>query len=338
MLPGRPPSSIDVISCFSDRNTPCRLMRSSRSKSSTGYSWAGTPSVSTMPALLTAWSRRPNRSTARSTIARMSASSVTSTRVKTAAPPPDSIAATAFAPPSGSTSPSTTVAPSAASARAEANPIPAAPPVTTATRPSNPPIVRGASRPPRAASTIGAGGARHLARGTSRRDRSRGSSVLPAHAPLVGDELRHEQRVEVLAPERHLPVPEPHHGDVVVPVRDAGLAAARVARVLDDQGVGVEQRIDLGHGEPEVLHAPHPAGEHRHNLVAAGLHGEAGDRRVRPFADDVHRHELARLGEPAGPVAPQQLPEDLLVAGTAFVAGGGRGGGRVGGHRSSFIP
>jgi hypothetical protein len=81
-------------------------------------------------ALFTSTSIRPNRSTAAATIARTAAASLTSVGTPSTRPPPSSFSAAARG---SATSATTTRAPSARNRRAYAKPIPAAPPVITAT-------------------------------------------------------------------------------------------------------------------------------------------------------------------------------------------------------------
>ena len=92
-------------------------------------------------ALLTSTSRRPNRSTARSTAPSTCSLWVTSATTSAADAPAADSSRSASDPVAGLRSTSTTAAPSAARRRAAARPIPSPAPVTRATRPSSGPAV-----------------------------------------------------------------------------------------------------------------------------------------------------------------------------------------------------
>src|SRR6266403_4459533 len=89
------------------------------------------------PALLNATSRRPNRSTVKSTIAFTSASLATSAWTNPASPPSFLISATTCAPSLSRRPVKTTLAPARANSIAVVLPIPDVPPVTSATLPEN---------------------------------------------------------------------------------------------------------------------------------------------------------------------------------------------------------
>src|SRR6476660_3592601 len=115
--------------------TPHRLTPRTHSHVASGASHERPPAPT--PALLHATWIAPKRSTAASASACTCAPSETSvTRPSTCAPDASSFA-TASASAGASMSPRTTFMPSAAKADASEKPIPLAPPVTTATRPSN---------------------------------------------------------------------------------------------------------------------------------------------------------------------------------------------------------
>ncbi len=97
---------------------------------------SGNAGSATMPALFTRMSSPPNVVTAKSIIARTSASRATSTCTKPPRPDAASIWPTVSRPVPSSKSATPTAAPSRASRNAVARPIPAPAPVTSATRPA----------------------------------------------------------------------------------------------------------------------------------------------------------------------------------------------------------
>ena len=116
------------------RYTPVRLTASSRFHSSTDHSWSG--DWFPMPALLNRVVSPPMAAAAASTAPDRASGSVTSA---TCAVPSISSATSWAASPLMSIT--ATLAPSSAIRRAVARPMPEAPPVTTARRPSSSPIV-----------------------------------------------------------------------------------------------------------------------------------------------------------------------------------------------------
>lgn len=122
------------ISARSARNIPVRLMSSCSCQSADDSSAKGCPPRNT-PALLTATSSEPKRSTAASTTAWISASRATSPVTMSDLPPASSISRIVSVSGSRPRPATTTCAPSAANARAMARPIPEPAPVTRAVLP-----------------------------------------------------------------------------------------------------------------------------------------------------------------------------------------------------------
>src|SRR5580693_5505409 len=122
--------SMPAISYFIHRATPSNMTSKFVRHSDAGSSTTGA-GVPAMPAPLTAPSSPPNFLTARSTIAWMDFSSVTSVAMNSAMPPPALTAAATFRPRVWSRSASTTFAPSCAKRWAHASPMPEAAPVMT---------------------------------------------------------------------------------------------------------------------------------------------------------------------------------------------------------------
>lgn len=129
-----PCARITFNSSRRQRKVPVRFTASTVFQESSVCSARGALAPS-MPALFTAMSRRPNRSTTERTRRTTSASLVTSHGSNTAGAPKARSSSASASPAAVLTSETTTVAPAAASARTVAVPIPPEPPVTSATRP-----------------------------------------------------------------------------------------------------------------------------------------------------------------------------------------------------------
>src|SRR5262245_7503218 len=132
------------ISCFMHSHTPVSVTPSARSQSSRRIS-VSRRKPAPRAALFAAQCRAPKASTVARTIASTCASSATSARTQIARPPAASTSRTVSSPPAASTSATVTAAPSRAKPSAVARPMPAPPPVTSATLPSRSP-----TPPPRA--------------------------------------------------------------------------------------------------------------------------------------------------------------------------------------------
>ena len=115
---------------------PRMLMSIVESQASSVCSWVR-PTSSTMPALLKAKSRPPNVETVVSTIASTCSGIAMSAWMKTASPPLSRILAATRSPSADRLAAIATLAPSRANCSADASPMPAFPPVTRATLPSN---------------------------------------------------------------------------------------------------------------------------------------------------------------------------------------------------------
>ena len=123
------------IAYLATRNGPRRLVRISRSNSSTGQSATGFHSVASMPALLMTASSPPIAAAAASTTACALSGSETSPTTATAVPPAAVIRSTVSFVRASSRPPQATAAPSAANRTATSRPIPLEAPVTSARLP-----------------------------------------------------------------------------------------------------------------------------------------------------------------------------------------------------------
>ena len=132
-LPAAPPGRMARNACFMPSAVPTTFTSSMRRRSAASMST--TSAVISTPALLTSRSKPPRDFTVASTAATQLASSVTSSRTKSAFAPVADSAWAVSRPLSSITSAITTEAPAAASACAMAAPIPRAAPVTRAFRP-----------------------------------------------------------------------------------------------------------------------------------------------------------------------------------------------------------
>src|SRR5690606_28891933 len=168
-----------------------------RSHSSAGISSTGRAGFTPMPALLTRMSMRPNSLIARAMPSRTTASSAASPAWKAARMPLARRASTASPARAASMSLTNTVAPSPPRVRACSSPMPRAPPVMIATRPSSPRFIASPDRFPRGLLHA------HLP-GTQ--------DVLRIDARLDGPHQRHAARAELALEVRR----EPHAHPVVV--------------------------------------------------------------------------------------------------------------------------
>src|SRR3984893_15117743 len=119
-------------SCFMLRTTPRTLVSNVAAKLSAVWSVIG-PTAPSVAALFTATSRRPNRATVLSTIARTSSSLRTSALINSASEPKARSSLTSALPASSRRPATTTFAPFFAKATAAARPMPVRPPVIKTT-------------------------------------------------------------------------------------------------------------------------------------------------------------------------------------------------------------
>src|ERR1700730_11013279 len=131
MLP-LPCACMARTSCFMLRTTPRTLVSKVWLKVSAVWSMIG-PGLPSVPALFTATSRRPNRATVLSTMARTSSSLRTSALMNSASEPKDRSSLTSALPASSRRPATTTLAPFLAKATAAARPMPVNPPVINTT-------------------------------------------------------------------------------------------------------------------------------------------------------------------------------------------------------------
>src|SRR5216683_6870367 len=132
MLPPLPCSFMTRTSCFMLRITPSTFVSNVAAKLSAVWSVIG-PTWPSVAALFTATSRRPNRATVLSTIARMSSSLRTSALMNSASEPKERSSLTSAFPASSRRPATTTFAPFLAKATAAARPMPVSPPVINTT-------------------------------------------------------------------------------------------------------------------------------------------------------------------------------------------------------------